>query len=869
MDSTEGAGRGWIALAGLAFVALILGLLALVLLGDDGSDEPALTAEAPPARAARVRRGGAGADAPAGARGGDEESGEQRDGTPRPPPGGNVSGGVILGSASVYAQETPTPLAALDLAWPPPLPGAAAPTAHSRGVSRATPNEGPATLRVRVASATTEEVLDGASVRIEGSSDVVHEVHCDALGEATVAGLEPGRWRVEVDAARHVPYCTQVSLRGAQETVVDVHLEVGVVLEAQLDLVGGNRPVGGVDVAVYDRKAWLDSIPLGPAAPLIVRGSSDSEGRAVLDSLPRLRDLVVVARAPGYATATKLLTTGVDHRSIALTSLVMMSGAALHGRVLASGPEEVPVRGAHVFAVSGPIPVRFKDYGEEPRSRAEVDALNLLHLLHVEMDSRLRGGIAASRVRTDAEGRFRIEGLRSGRKYSLVAFSGRGVSTEYVAPLLAGSSASTRLQLRGMTTVDFKGRDGGRVVTGLDVTSPWSALRLSARSGAGKVTPRVSVPAGPLVVLGGSPRHPRSLYVMWNRESIVNTVTLTLADGAEISGRVSERDGDPLSSASVDVGGRSVTTDADGAFSVAAREGRSYAVEISASGYLPWRRKEVTAPDRDIDAGLRRSASVTAQLVLPTGATPPAWIAIAPRGDEASIDRDLVTHRLRWEGGAIRVDGVAAGTVVLYVTAAGYRIERRTVEVAAGEVADVGEIELDPGYPLRCQVVDGLGAIVPGALVDVRPSTQFALAPRLTLRADASGRVEAVVPRASISLTARAPDLPLTTKDVNLAENDAPASVRLVMERFVSIRGVVRDDDGNAVPGVQILVSEAGGAATGRGTVSGEGGAFRVTVPDRPCMLQVEFKKEGLWTGQLRVDRPSVTRTGLKIVVTR
>ncbi len=776
--------------------------------------------------------------------------------------------GADHGSVLPPAPQIATPGVASPTPWPPPRRArTSAQVGQARGATRRISDETPPSLLVRVSSATTGGPIPRASVRLENAAHVVHDQRGNGDGDIQLHRLDPGHWRFRVDADHHVPFYGRVELKKGRETVLDVALELGVILETESLVSGTPEGIGDVQVTVHDRDAWLASTPVGPPAPVIVAGESDANGVARLDALPRLRDLVVVARSPGFATVTRAVRTGFDDRSMLRVAMHMVPGASLDGLVLRPGAAEVPLRGAHVLAVRHPLRRHFAGFGH-PRPIEDVELLNVLHHAHLGARQVEDAGLAATRVRTDAEGRFRIEGLVQGDLYSLIAFSPSGLPSYREPPRKAGGAGSARLRLRPAAQVQFKGLDSGRPVRRLLVELPWPVQARQLRVDRPDFTRPIRVASGPLVVHGSTPLHPQSTYAVWVAEERDNFDRLLLADGASIAGRVHDMDHRPLAFVSVDVAGRRVSTDRGGDFSLAAREGHEYRIRVDAPGYRPYART-VTAPDDLVSIRLRPVGTVTATLVLPPRSAPPAWsVVLAPKHVIGS-DGSSVQHQLRWQDGARRVEGLDAGRTTIYVTAPGFGIAEVPVEVVAGEEIDIGDIELPEAFPFHCQVVDALGHSVEGAVVDVSMLPESPLTPRFQGVTDSAGRVDTVLPRPEVRIRARAHRRPTAETRANLARTGPTHTLTVILEDTVELRGQVLSERDRPVAKAQIRVYTTSGPRVALAVRADELGKFSVLVPDRPCLIHAKPRGGSDSEGQVEVERPSKVSDRIEIVVGR
>lgn len=194
-------------------------------------------------------------------------------------------------------------------------------------------------------------------------------------------------------------------------------------------------------------------------------------------------------------------------------------------------------------------------------------------------------------------------------------------------------------------------------------------------------------------------------------------VVLTLQKGTTISGRVLDEYGRPASGVSVLISptGDSVLSDANGAFMARVPSPGLYALHAHHSDWGGGQ-KPVTAPASGVELQLEPRAGVAITVV-----------AEGRRVEGANavmfIDREGNFRNDRPSGadGVVLMRGLPSGTYTLLAAHADYLpSERQTVNVTEGQLLQV-TAELKAGASLEGQVVDQVGAPVPGVAIGVIP----------------------------------------------------------------------------------------------------------------------------------------------------
>ncbi|MBI3946742.1 MAG: carboxypeptidase regulatory-like domain-containing protein [Armatimonadetes bacterium] len=193
--------------------------------------------------------------------------------------------------------------------------------------------------------------------------------------------------------------------------------------------------------------------------------------------------------------------------------------------------------------------------------------------------------------------------------------------------------------------------------------------------------------------------------------------------------------------------------------------------------------------------------------------------------------------------GRFRVEGLPPGTYHLDATASGNRpAGREGVVVAAGRTTGEVELRLEAGLALRGRVVMPDGTPAGGATVFWRQhKPDIGDEGSASAAADGTFELKGLAP-GTWKLHARLPGFFAPVQDVTIpAEGD----VAIHLQPTLSVRGVVRDQEGNPLPSaaVSTLVvddpSEPIPPGYQRGAFSGTAGEYRITeVPALPTRIR-------------------------------
>jgi protocatechuate 3,4-dioxygenase beta subunit len=313
-------------------------------------------------------------------------------------------------------------------------------------------------------------------------------------------------------------------------------------------------------------------------------------------------------------------------------------------------------------------------------------------------------------------------------------------------------------------------------------------------------------------------RAPSSQHALFAEPGSNLSLRLVLPAGGTVTGRVADGSGVPVSGALVVVGSRDIghgaamvrsapvqaRTDADGAFEAHGVPPGSTPVAARARGFGP---QELTvdvvaAATSRVVLTLPPAAAIEGTVLGPDGAPAPSAVVVAGAGEKENPlapDDLLVTRTRTDERGRYRLEGLAAGTITVAVSAKGLGKTSRTVDAAPGDVValDVmlpgsleiaGRVVLEDGTPVEGWSVHGSG---------------------LTLQfTDAEGRFtfRDVDDRAyTIEVDERGHHVPCARVEGVRAGDDAVTITVLEADRSRSFAsGIVVDPDGRRVRGARV-----------------------------------------------------------------
>ena len=469
-----------------------------------------------------------------------------------------------------------------------------------------------------------------------GESAAAKTAWADESGAFEVAGLTFGEAVVVLaDAeghARSAPSDALTLTAGAPAPKITVRLRAGATLDVRLSTPDG-EPVAQAVVSHGDKYGG------GPATQ-----TQHAPGVYRLTGLPE-GELEITIESEGWLTRT--VTAKTVAGKVTELAVVVDAGAALAGVV--KDEEGRPVEGIEVG-------LRRRD----------------------ELPNGGWSNVGAGAATTDAEGRFRITGLREAPHTLTASARGEYSLAEDMTVTPPQTSLVLTVRRMGSLRVRFVAPEGAPALPARTMVWEWN---LDAGFGGGSQQP---LEDGVLVVRGGKGTRTRlrvqfERFLPFEREvrvgwgERIDLGDVELDPGVTLRGRVVAPDGAPVAGALVQWDGqREAVTAPDGSFRLENVPGGTAKIDVEAEGFLSLATSVATAPDAEPSTlTLHRGALVSGRLVDADGnALDDHWIQFRrpptsedePKGehlDEVGTD----------EEGAFEVRLPAGPCRVLFVTA--------------------------------------------------------------------------------------------------------------------------------------------------------------------------------------------------------
>lgn len=522
--------------------------------------------------------------------------------------------------------------------------------------------------------------LVGATVRLSHDGDVT-TVQTGSDGSARADHLEAGDWQISATAEGHEPAGVNQELRAGETTKLDLELAAGgrVLTGVVTDATGG--PIGGarIDAAKLDR-----SVRASNAVASTLTGADGKYKLTVAEG-----QLLVAASEPSYSPQSRYIE-------------VSPTGATADFQLVPGGVIEGIVR--------------------DERSHDAVSAI----LVEASRDTpAMFGESATRRVTTNADGRFRLAGLRPGA-YSLTA---KGAKLAAKSPTLVGLGVAEQVtdveilvggapSIRGLV-VDEQGAPAADVTInsfgpGDDITGKTDAKGAFVIDG---------VPPGRYSLLASSDKFmPASPVRVEVADKDVDGIKITVTKGLHIKGHVERRQ---VCDIEADAGMRRpgmlrmmiapVTTSDDGEFDLGPVHPGAIDLEAHcASGDVGAKHVEVSPTLGAVTIDVKPGGSIAGKVVDGQGKPVAAVSVMAGDGDRTTIVNGMVSGGIQAvtnTRGEFELHGLSQGTYALRVLDRG-----RPLPTKSDASVTLGNAEAKTGVTLAVERPDGtIRGVVVGA----------------------------------------------------------------------------------------------------------------------------------------------------------
>lgn len=590
--------------------------------------------------------------------------------------------------------------------------------------------------------------------------------------------------------------------------------EVDGVLEVHVLAAG--KPRAGAQVSAFARGAVdpnINVIAWEKAPPAV----TNAEGIARVAARPG--SWLVAARLAGFGVARRDVFRRAGE-AVTRVEIRLEPGVTLTGRTIAALTKEpVPLTDVALIAwTSGPDAFR----------RPEVPTEEEAHAV------------------SDAQGRFRAEGLAPGRYRVEARATGYGKAVEASVDVPHAGDLVLTLSRASFIEGFVRGRDGspaaGATVSAIGAEDP-VVVATNAQGGFS-----AEVPAGTFDVTavrgGEAGKAPGAVSV--GPGATVRNVIITLAAASLFEGRVLSQAGDePIAGARIAVSpylqngdtGRAVS-DADGHFEVPSLPPGSYDVDVSADGYTPVLRRGLTLGNGQrfpLEIRLRGTGAVQGSVRTPDGK--PVAGAVVKGQSRGGIPGTTAPPEARTgDDGRFRLDGLAAGKAMISARRDQAALgAQELVDIQDGGVADVDLVLADTGV-LTGKVLAKSGApAAASATVWAMPQSRASGGGLATAISDPSGHYRMELPAGRYMLLASPSEgrrggfgrkpAPVTVD----AGRTANADVTVDEDPRPDLEGAVTEPGGAPALRAWVRAEEPGGGVLGF-TTTGEDGHFAMTL---------------------------------------
>jgi hypothetical protein len=520
----------------------------------------------------------------------------------------------------------------------------------------------------------------GATVRLSHAGDVTM-LQTGGDGSARADNLEAGEWQISATADGHEPAGTTHELRAGETTKLDLALALGgrTLTGTVTDASGG--PIGGarIDAAKLDR-----SVRASNAVATTVTGTDGKYKLTVAEG-----QLLVAASEPSYSAQSRYIE-------------VTPAGATADFQLVPGGVIEGIVR--------------------DERSHDPIASI----LVEADRDTpALFGESATRRVTTNADGRFRLAGLRPGA-YSLIA---KGAKLAAKNPTLVGLGVAEQVtdveilvggapSIRGLV-VD----EQGAPAVDVEIRSFGPGDDISGKSDAKGAFVIDGVPPGRYSLTASSdqflPAPPVRVEVA---DKDVDDIKITVSRGLRVKGHVERRQ---VCEVEADAGIRRpgmmplrlvpVTTSDDGEFEIGpVRPGALDLKAHCASGDVGAKHVEVSPTLGAFAIEVKAGGSIAGKVVDGQGKPVAAVSVMAGDGSRTTIVNGMVSGGIQAvtdARGEFELHGLTQGSYALRVLDRG-----RPLPTKSDTSVTLGNAEAKTGITLAVERPDGtIRGVVVGA----------------------------------------------------------------------------------------------------------------------------------------------------------
>jgi uncharacterized GH25 family protein len=470
-------------------------------------------------------------------------------------------------------------------------------------------------------------------------------------------------------------------------------------------------------------------------------------------------------------------------------------------------------------------------------------------------------------AQTDAEGRYRLEGLSAHTGYS-VAASHRDYASSTVEGLNLGAKESLEdVELKLTRGGTVKGRvldENGAGIPGANVSANLERppgedqpqFFFANQGGSSATTDReggytlAHLAAGSYGLRAQAKDRMSATrgQVTVAEERTLEGIDITLGAGEVLSGRVVDGDGNAIAGATIQVFDRDSAqgrSDAEGRFTLKGLKAGRFSVNVSKSGFEP-QNLQLEVPGKETLFTLVRAGRIAGNVQAKGRESLPGFQIMATRRDASGGISSRSQSYQPDPTGKFEIE-VGQGTYVLWAMVPGFAPSRSAeVAVKSGERVEGVVIDLVPGATIRGSVTAaGTGEPISGASISMTPSRDDLMnfdwgLPGATSQPDGSFVLEGV-PEGTITLTATHAQYAQATVPGISVRAGGTAAARIELSAGGRIRGVVTSG-GQPLSGARVNAWKSDGLTyVGKDAVTGPDGRFEIKpLPAGDYMLGVQ-----------------------------